>query len=227
MDTSKIFEIEERDGDYLIALHEFVRAIIFGDHTHYSPQASPIANVLDVSTDDGRQHFLMPLLLAYVERTGAVAQGGFVDLTHVMAFGQSLGFTPTQIEFAVSYCSRKRLLQSPGNTDQAAQTAYRITTVGAYTYKRLLATFVYVDAVVVDTPIVDEHAAAHLGEQRDVEERLQRAREFVAYLDAQWTSIGSNSLPFSWPATSQSLQEDIERAARSAARWRSPDIAPA
>jgi hypothetical protein len=228
VDTLKIFEIEEQDGDYLIALHEFVRAIIYGDHIHYTPQASPIANVLDTSTDDGRQHFLMPLVLAYIERTGEVGgQGGYVDVAHVMAFGQSLGFTPAQIEFALNYCAGKRLLQSPGNANEAGQREYRITTVGAYTYKRLLGTFVYLDAVVVDTPIADADAAAKLSDERDVEARLQRAKEFIAYLDAQWITFADDNLPFSWPATSELLQGDIERAERSAARWRSPDITPA
>jgi hypothetical protein len=228
VDTSKIFEIEEQDGDYLIALHEFVRAIIFGDHIHYNPQASPIANVFDISTDDGRQHFLMPLILAYAERTGeAGGQAGYVDVAHFMAFAQSLGFVPAQIEFALNYCSGKRLLQSAGTAAQPSQRAYRITTVGAYTYKRLIGTFVYVDAVLVDTPIVDAEVAAKLDDQRDVEERLRRADEFIAYLDAQWAHVGSENLPFSWTDTRAHLTTDMERARRSAARWRSPDITPA
>lgn len=224
VDTLKIFEIEEKDGDYLIALHEFVRAIIYGDHIHYNAPASPIANVFDISTDDGRQHFLIPLLLAFVERSGAVgAQVGYVDVAQVMAFAQSLQFSPAQVEFALRYCTSKGLLQSPGDTDPRHRT-YRITTVGAYTYKRLICTFVYIDAVVVDTPIVNAEFEAMLGEQRDVEDRLERARSLLSYLDAQWSAIADDGLPFSWGEARVLLDTDIERAARSAARWRSPDI---
>lgn len=225
VDTAKIFEIEEQDGDYLIALHEFVRAIIYGDHVHYSPAASPIANVFDVSTDDGRQHFLIPLLLGYVERSGEIGtQGGYVDIAQVMGFAQSLGFAPAQVEFALHYCASKRLLESPGDMSVPQRRTYRITTVGAYTYKRLIGTFVYVDAVIVDTPIVDREVGAKLDDVRDVEDRLERARIFIAYLDTQWKRIGADGLPFAWADMRDALMGDIERAERSAARWRSPDI---
>ncbi|MCA1652179.1 MAG: hypothetical protein LC753_18580 [Acidobacteria bacterium] len=43
VNTRKILEIEAEQGDYLIPLHEFVRAIIFGDHQHFDPEASPVA----------------------------------------------------------------------------------------------------------------------------------------------------------------------------------------
>jgi hypothetical protein len=225
VDTTKIFEIEERDGDYLIALHEFVRAITYGDHVHYSPRASPIANVFDISTDDGRQHFLMPLILGYVERAASTGgQEGYADVGQVMAFAQGLQFTPAQVEFALSYCDNKRLLQSSGDPANLQRRAYRITTVGAYTYKRLMGTFVYVDAVLVDTPIVDAEHATQLADHRDVEERLQRARHFMEYLDAQWQNVSQGNLPFSWEETRALLAADLERAERSAARWRSPDI---
>jgi hypothetical protein len=225
VDTGKIFEIEEQDGDYLIALHEFVRAIIYGDHVHYTPRASPIGNVFDISTDDGRQHFLIPLLLAYVERSGDVGtQGSYVDLVHAMGFAQSLRFTPAQVEFALNYCTSNRFLRMPGDVTDPRHRAYRITTVGAYTYKRLIGTFVYIDAVVVDTPVVDADFGAKLTDHRDVEDRLQRAKTFIAYLDAQWSSIAGESLPFSWTETKELLSADIGRAERSAARWRSPDI---
>jgi hypothetical protein len=92
---------------------------------------------------------------------------------------------------------------------------------------RLMPTFVYVDAVVVDTPVVDVAFRAKLGDCRDIEERLARAQVFGEYLDSQWSGLARENLPFSWPEARSTLQGDIERAARSAARWRSPDVAPA
>jgi hypothetical protein len=225
VDTAKIFEIEEREGDYVIALHEFVRAIVYGDHIYYNPQASPIANVLDVSTVDGRQHFLMPMILAYVERAGDVgSHGGYVSISSVIEYAQSLGFGLPQIEFALSYCLNKRLLQVSTPVPDAAGASYRVTTIGAYTYKRLLRTFVYLDAVVVDTPVVDDDVAHRLDDHRDIEDRLKRAEHFISYLDDQWDQFEVVSPPFSWPEVREEIAGDMERAKRSAARWRSPDI---
>ncbi len=126
VDTAKIFEIEEADGNYLIALHEFVRAIIYGDNVHYNPSSSPIANVFEISTNDGRQHFLIPIVLAFVERSGQVAGvDGYVGLSAIMAHGQAIGFTPTQVEFALDLCVRMRLLHSPGDADRKSTRQFR------------------------------------------------------------------------------------------------------
>ena len=64
VDTRKILGIYERDGNYTIALHEFLRAIIYGDTEHYDPDASPIANLFNISQRDGREHFLLAVLIA-------------------------------------------------------------------------------------------------------------------------------------------------------------------
>jgi hypothetical protein len=86
-----------------------------------------------------------------------------------------------------------------------------MTTVGALTTcRRLLGMFVYIDAVVVDTPIVDAEVAAKLADLRDVKERLGCARDFIAYLDGQWSMVSGVDHPFSWPASRDLLQADIE-----------------
>lgn len=81
---------------------------------------------------------------------------GFVGVNEIMGFGQSLGFVPSQVEFALRHGVDKRLLQSgPRQSDEAAR-RYRISSVGAYTYKKLLPAFISIDAVVLDTPIVSK-----------------------------------------------------------------------
>lgn len=64
VDTGKILDIFKVQGSYLVPLHEFIRAVTYGDHEHYSPGASEIMNLFDISTPDGREHFLSPILLA-------------------------------------------------------------------------------------------------------------------------------------------------------------------
>jgi len=221
VNTRKILEIEDRDGDYIVPLHEFVRAVIFGDHEYFDPTASPIANVFEISTDDGREHFLLPLLLGHIERAGEIGQReGYVLVDEVMDFAQSLAFTPSQIEFALRHAVAKHLVQA-APTDEGPR-RYRITTVGAYTCKKLLPTFVYLDAVVVDTPIVDRAAEERIAHTREVGERLQRAEHFRDYLDEQWKLIDRDDLPFDWNGASTQLRSDFERVERSAARQGRP-----
>ena len=223
VNTRKILEIEAEQGDYVIPLHEFVRAIIFGDHQHFDPEASPVANVLEISTNDGREHFLLMLLLVHIERAGETGRReGFVDIDEIMGFGQALSYLPAQVEFALRHGVDKRLLNMGPQRRELTSRRYRITSVGAYTYRKLVPTFIYMDAVVVDTPIVDpvvEDAIAHC---REMEERLLRAKHFVGYLDTQWEAVERAGLPLDWSQVSGLLHADFGRVERSAQRQSRP-----
>jgi len=129
----------------------------------------------------------------------------------IIRFGQELGFSSAQIEFAITHATTRRLLQAtPRNSDDQRR-RYRITTVGAYTYKKLMGTFVYLDAVVVDTPIVDEQAAKRLDDCQDIEARVERAKLFAEYLNDSWESFRDADHAFDWDEVSQPLERDYER----------------
>jgi hypothetical protein len=53
----------EKSGAYYIPLHEFQRAVIYGDARYYDPDRSPIANLFDVTSVDPKEHFLLPLVI--------------------------------------------------------------------------------------------------------------------------------------------------------------------
>jgi hypothetical protein len=204
-----------------VPLHEFVRAILYGDYRYYDPAASPIANVFEISQPDPREHFLLPLLLAHAERTGAVGQEeGFVAIDHLLAFGQSLGYTPSQVRFALRHATNRRLLQASPRIGEEPHQRYRITTVGAYTFKKLMGTFVYLDAVVIDTPIVEDSVAEQLDDCQDIEDRVARSRLFVEYLDQSWESVGSHDQAFDWPTAREALQDDYLRIERTLSKAR-------
>ena len=61
VDTSKIIDIYQSTGSYLVPLHEFLRAVMYGDYFWYDPAASEIKNVFDISERDGREHFVIPI----------------------------------------------------------------------------------------------------------------------------------------------------------------------
>ena len=78
---------------YVIALHEFLRALLFGDGVYYDSQSSPIANLFRITQPDGREHFLLPLLLSEVQSRGErVGKEGYVSVDEVFTFAQRLGF---------------------------------------------------------------------------------------------------------------------------------------
>jgi hypothetical protein len=106
----------------------------------------------------------------------------------------------------------KRLIDpAPRYINDQPRLHYRITTVGAYTTRVLLSLFAYVDAVLVDTPIVDEQYRALIEDVHSIEERLSRSEYFRLYLDKQWSLLNDENLPWQWPAVSDKLSEDIRQ----------------
>ncbi|MDR3549179.1 MAG: hypothetical protein P4M11_13120 [Candidatus Pacebacteria bacterium] len=199
------------DG-YVIPVHEFLRAVIYGDYAQYDPASSPICNVFDISQADAREHFLLPNLLAFIERSGGVGEG-FVNTGSIFDFAQRLGFQQNQVHSALDRAVNKHLLESNPKFPSTSNIAdYRITTVGIYTLKRLIKWFVYLDATVVDTPIMDLPVRVVLSNVEPVHLRIDRGRSFLCYLDEQWNKLAGDGVAFDWPNISIELKGDIDKA---------------
>ena len=88
--------------------------MIYGDCEYYSPHTSEICNLFDVSTEDGKEHFLMPIMLSIIQRQGEAAGGnGYVDIGDLYRFTQPLGFLQEQVGSHIQRALRKRLLDAP------------------------------------------------------------------------------------------------------------------
>ena len=207
VDTQKILYKVQYEGGYTIPLHEFQRAIIYGDNVHYDPSRSPIANLFDLSGSDPKEHFLQCLMLAYLRLPGvSTVDEGFTAVRTVFDYLQSLGYTPEQIDLSIARCFRKRLIETSGRRDPGtridSEYKLRVTPVGLYHLQYLTRMFTYLDAVVVDTPILDRELRGLILDAHSLEERLERATVFCNYLDRCWGALGIPGLPFDWPESS-------------------------
>lgn len=218
IDTAKMLRLFEESGHYTISLHEFLRALLFGDGVYYDSEASPIANLFKISQPDGREHFLLPLLLSQIQHTGERGgDEGFVTAESLYEFSQNLGFGVDQVTAALDYAVTKRLLDTaPRHSTDGPRLHYRVTTVGAYTTRILLAYFAYVDAVAVDTPIVDAQYRSLIQDVHTLPDRVSRSEYFRLYLDRQWSKVAGDGLPWDWSRTSERLAEDIRTVGRRA-----------
>lgn len=215
VDSEKIVSIVQKTGRYTIPVHEFLRAIVFGDHEHYEPTASPIANVFDLSMPDAREHLLLSSLLAFVERTGEISgSDGYVSVAAIFAECHRLGLMPSQADQALTRAREKNLLESNlrgvmyGEPD-----SYRITPTGAYTYKRLVKLFTYVDAMIIDTPVVDTTVRQLIKDVRGIGDRLARCDNFRRYLDSSYAPLADLKPAFEWKESSRDLEADVENIA--------------
>lgn len=197
-----------KDGHYNIPFHEFLRAVMLGDRAHYDPASSHIPNLLDMSTDDGREHFLLPMCLSALQRMSEPGvQDGFVSAQRVYEYAQDLGFRPEQVTWQLERAIAAGAVEpSPidGSPDR-----YRATPLGSYVEKRLLGDFTYLDEVSIDTPIVDNSTRALTQEAEKTSERIERTYRFVKYLDDQWQKLADLDSNFDWAAQSAAVYSAI------------------
>ncbi|WP_313139724.1 hypothetical protein [Stenotrophomonas sp.] len=220
VDSAKIIDAMEESGRYYLPIHEFVRAVIHKDGEYYDPSVSPIPNVFDISSADQREHFALLILLEYVEHAGQTGGShGFVERRLVLDFMQGCGYRIEQTLSCIRRAFDKGLLISPEGTKADASAHIRITTAGAYVRKKLCGLMAYLDAIVVDTPVLDPECRGKLGDVRLLDDRLVRAEAFLDYLDSCWSNSASLSRSLDWPALSQTARHHIgEIKARAEAR---------
>ena len=217
VDTKKIIDIYEQSGRYLVPLHEFLRAVMYGDHRWYDPNATEIKNVFDVSERDGREHFIILSALAFVDRRGQQSNsGGFVPGEEVGDHLSRLGFRTSQVEESLDRIVRWKLVESgPVRTGDERVTSleahFRLTTIGAYYFRKLVGTFQYLDTVLVDTPVIDSEVRATIRDVRSIVERLSRAERFCAYLDQQWAEVKEAGSVFDWESAASEARDEIRR----------------
>jgi hypothetical protein len=217
VDSRQIVDAMDCSGRYMIPEHQFLRAIIYGDHEYYDPAVSPIANVLDISTTDGREHFLLPILLSHVAHAAeVVGQEGYVPVAELHEAVESLGFTPSQVDFALRRAVAKGLVEVMplDSAERHLADRYRITTVGAYTLRRLMGQFAYADAVVVDTPIVDHRYSEQIHDALPIAARIERAEVFRRYLDSEWVPLEGRVTGFAWSDFSDELGRQLRQIER-------------
>ena len=215
VNTDKIIQIFEQSGRYIIPLHEFYRAVAYGDHEHYDPNSSPIANLFDLTSVDSKEHFLLPIFLSILYATSSTdSNSGFVESDRLFDQLQAIGSVTQQIDQSITRSIRHKLIETDLSDLEDEQDllpkTMRITTVGAYHIQRLISQFTYVDTIIVDTPILSEEYRTQIKDVRDIRDRINRAELFLLYLDECWQGLKGLDIHFNWISTVHKLREDIK-----------------
>jgi hypothetical protein len=184
---------------------------MLGDRARYDPATSRVANLFDISSDDGREHFLLPIIISFLRRSAEPGVGqGFVSAGRVYEHCQALGYRPEQITWHLERGVAGELVE-PSPLDGAPE-LYRATAMGSYIEQRLLSNSTYADEVVIDTPITDKTTV--IGDAEKTSERMQRTDRFSRYLDEQWTPLAGLDSGFDWTRHSEAIRAqvaDVER----------------
>ena len=185
------------NGFYSIPFHEFLRAIMLGDRERYDPASSRVLNLLDISSEDGREHFLLPIIISLLRRVAEPGvREGFVAAQRIYAYCQGLGFRAEQITWQLERATALDVVE--GSPLDGAPELYRATAIGGYIEQRLLGDLTYIDEVSIDTPIVVDQVRALTHDAEKTSERLERAERFLRYLDTQWKPLAAFEDGFDW-----------------------------
>lgn len=215
VNTEKIVNLFEKEGRYYVPLHEFLRAILYADHTYYFPPSSPIVNIYDISHRDESEYFLMSIMLGTLASSSrTLKNSGFMQLNFLYETLQNLGYIPLQIERCLLRAFDKKLLITSGRLDPNVEfeliDSIRITTVGLYHFQILPYLFTYYDSMLVDIPIIDRKIRRKIALSNDIPHRICAVEEFQKYLDCKWASANLKTDVYDWMDISNKLSEDIK-----------------
>lgn len=233
IDTKKIYDKAMSPDGYIVPAHEFLRAVIFGDAAYYDPSTSPVVNMYDLRWDDPKEHFLLPVMLGTIEsmKSAASAQG-FVEARTLYQRLQGYGYSPDQIDHAISRSLAKNLLESPARRSpkvgQSSVQYIRSTSFGLYHVFKLSCAFSYVDAVAIDIPILDQKVrrTIRVVDQGELADRLDRVMRLSYYFDECWKSVPNGIQGYDWAEANKALLSDMVRVRESSERNRNKKQRP-
>jgi len=213
-----------REENYLIPLHEFSKAAILGDYSYFNEDTSLAMNLFEISSPDVKEHFLSAMIIAYLDSKYAIKDtDNFVSYASIVEEMQRYGFSITQTDFAIRRLTNKKLIESFGRVEFERKTGilygdipdgFRITSIGAYHLHKWISEFSYLDAVSIDTPILDTIAREEMYPLRDsfkIEDRYKKAVLFKDYLISSWNKSNINSNYFNWNDSCKSGEEGFEK----------------
>jgi hypothetical protein len=217
VDADKILRNWRESGSYLIPLHEFARAVMLADREHYAGERSTVMNVFDYSTNDDRELFLVLSALTILAQTSTT--DAFCSLSVFRARMAEAGFSSTQAQSAVKRCVEASLVETGDKAGTISEhVEFRATPRGVYYATKLVRTFVYVDAICIDTPISDPEALRELADVADLTGRSRRARVFAAHLRKVLSRFPEVNHLLNGKQLVEDIEADVERALASAFR---------
>jgi predicted type IV restriction endonuclease len=219
LDTKKIIKIQETDEEgYLIAVHEAERSLLYGDYQHYDPKGTVFINLFDIRHSDPIEHFCKALLLDFLNRS--ILSGihyGYCRLNDIISYLSQLGYTIDYTkemikELLIQNCCMTSTTEDKIGDDE--DNLIRITSLGRYHINVLINKFTYIDAIIIDTPIIDDVVRSQITDSKPIRERLKRSELFLGYLDSCSAHLQDKNAIIVWQKCSKKIREEINKIQR-------------
>jgi len=222
LDTKKILEKIETTGSYFIPDYEGVKTLLYGDYMQFDPSRSPFVNLFDIRYNDPAEHFLRFSILQYLSKiqTDSDPALGYIKELDLSSYLAALGFSHGVISDAIAYLIDRNCIEKHLIPDSAARGFHqlRITSLGRYHIFSLLPVFQYLDAVAIDTPIIDEEVRKKIKNVQNIHERTQRTEEFINYLNQCTRYISDTDVISEWNHSLDQAKDNLEEVRQRASK---------
>lgn len=213
LDTKKIHDAIIKRGNYLIPDYEGVKTLLYGDYMQYDPNVSPFINLFDIVNQDCFEHFIRISLLYYLSKIPVTSSNrGYVTKDELSNYLSSLGYNYFIIEETIEYLLENNCIR--GQIENVLELSniekLRITTLGKYHLFSLVNVFQYIDAIIVDTPILKREIAELMTTGLDINSRIERSIKFIEYIDICSDSINDKEIKEVWDKIKKNILGNID-----------------
>ena len=200
LDTEKILNRIESSGKYIIPDYEGVKTLIFDDYKQYDPSKSLFVNLFDIRHADQSEHFLAVSILHYLSRIPEYSQErSYTKTSNIISYLASLGYSYGTSLDRIKYLIDKNYLKCVVENEEINEDdLVRITPLGKYHIFNLISQFQYLDAAIIDTPILDENVRRQIKDVQHIDQRLTRTELFLEYLGASVKRINDSDIELLW-----------------------------
>jgi hypothetical protein len=158
--VDKMLGIYRSQGNYTIAFHEFIKSIMIDDRYYYSDSKSSILNVFNCTTERNSSHFTAIRILNYLNSRKSIYSNegnGFVVIDTMLEMFQEVFNDRSDVISTCNNLLNRSLIETNTKASDSIDNSshIRITSAGQY-YHFLVKKFVYLDLVLIDTPINDD-----------------------------------------------------------------------
>ena len=212
LDTTLILNKYRGDASYRVPVHHALRALLFDNFMHYDPKRSRFVNLFDVQQADKREHFTRLATLSYMSTISVTEPAyGYARVQDIVNHLCQVGYTATHAIWTMHYLFDRKCLVSRDPIEQWSDDIkeLRYTDLGKYHLIELHKKFSYIDAMIIDTPIIDVRARATITDTFFIRERLARSLTFIEYLDSCANEVLCPNTKQLWEEASKSLMNEM------------------
>lgn len=137
---------------------------------------------------------------------------GYIKAKQLNKYLSNLGYSYENFSETINTLVEKECIKTT-DLDKDSELQLKATSLGKYHLHSLLTFFQYYDAIIIDTPILDDDFRNEIKDTSNLQERLERAKNFIKYLDQHSASISDKDILAFWEETSKTMKYKIEEIA--------------